>query len=224
MMTTTPTRSATNNHASPADPAPADAVASPPKLRRRPLVGVVAGALVLLGGLGGVWAWQSSTSTVEVLATRAPIERGDSIGADSLIVVRVNPDPALHLVPADRFEAVVGQRAATDLVAGGLLAADQVSEVLPPAEGMSVVGVSPEVGLMPAEPLRPGDAVRIVQTPGAQGDVVDAPVSLSAEVLAVRTVDNRVVVDVLVPSALAPEVAARAATGRVAIVLDARER
>lgn len=80
------------------------------------------------------------------------------------------------------------------------------------------------MGLMPAEPLRPGDAVRIVQTPGAQGDVVDAPVSLSAEVLAVRTVDNRVVVDVLVPSALAPEVAARAATGRVAIVLDARER
>ena len=118
----------------------------------------------------------------------------------------------------------MGQRAVTDLVAGGLLADGQVSAVLPPAEGFSVVGVSPEVGLMPAEPLRPGDVVRIVQTPGAQGDVVDAPVSLTAEVLAVRPVESRVVVDVLVPSALAPEVAARAATGRVAIVLDARER
>lgn len=223
-MTTTPTRSTTNNHPAPVQPPPSDGVVTPPKLRRRPLVGVIAAALVLLGGLGGVWAWQSSTSTVEVLATRAPVQRGDSIGADALMVVRVNPDPALQLVPADHFDSVVGQRAATDLVAGGLLAAGQYSDVLPPAEGMSVVGVSPEVGLMPAEPLRPGDEVRIVQTPGAQGDVVAEPVSLSAQVLAVRTVDTRVVVDVLVPSTLAPEVAARAATGRVAIVLDARER
>lgn len=223
MMTTTPTRSTAKSI--PPIPLPTEASPpSPPKLRRRPLVAVVAVALVLLGGLGGVWAWQSSTSTIEVLATRSPVQRGDVVTADSLMVVRVNPDPALRLVPVTQMDFVVGQRAVTDLVAGGLLADGQVSAVLPPAEGFSVVGVSPEVGLMPAEPLRPGDVVRIVQTPGAQGDVVDVPVSLTAEVLAVRPVESRVVVDVLVPSALAPEVAARAATGRVAIVLDARER
>ena len=33
-----------------------------------------------------------------------------------------------------------------------------------------------------------------------------------------------VVVDVVVPSSRAPEVAARAATGRVSLVLDSRER
>lgn len=222
-MTTTPTRSKSNTMSPPAAPV-AEVTPAAPKLRRRPLVAVVAVALVLMGGLGGVWAWQSSTTTREVVGVRTPVARGEVIGAEQLMVVRINPDPALQLVPAGDMPAVVGQRATTDLVAGGLLSTGQVTAVLPPPEGMSVVGVSPEVGFMPAEPLRAGDVVRIVQTPGAQADVVDEPVALAAQVLAVRQVETRVVVDVLVPSALAPQVAARAATGRAAIVLDARER
>ena len=224
-MTTTPTRTANSKPPAPIDqPQQAESVPQPPKLRRRPLLAVVAGALVLAGGLGGVWAWQSSTSTIEVVATRTAIPRGDTIDADQLMVVRVNPDPALRVIAAHQLAELAGQRAVTDLVAGGLLAAEQVSDALPPATGLSVVGVSPAVGFVPAEPLRAGDAVRVVQTPGAQADVVGEPVALPAEVLAVREVEGRMVVDVLVPSALAPEIAARAATGRVALVLDARER
>ena len=36
MMTTTPTRSTTNNHPAPVQPPPSDGVVTPPKLRRRP--------------------------------------------------------------------------------------------------------------------------------------------------------------------------------------------
>lgn len=197
--------------------------ASPPKLRRRPLMAVVAAALIVLGGLGGAWAWLAGTSSVEVVAMRAAVERGAVITADDLVVVRVNPDPALQVVPAESLDVLVGQRAATSLVAGALLAPGQVTDVLPPAEGFSVVGLSPEVGLMPAEPLLAGDRVRIVQTPGVQGEVTGDPVALSAEVLGVRLVGDRTVVDVLVPTRQAPQLAALAATGNAAIVLDSRE-
>ncbi len=196
----------------------------PPKLRRRPLAALVAAALIVMGGLGGVWVWMSASDTVEVVATRAAVQRGQELRAEDLMTVRVNPDANLQVVPASEMASLVGDRATTDLVAGTLVAAGEVTDALPPSTGFSVVGVSPEVGFMPAEELRPGDQVRIVQTPGAQGDFTGTPTALSAEVLAVRTVGDRTVVDVLVASALAPEVAARAATGRVALVLDAREQ
>lgn len=224
-MPSTPTVSTRTSTDAPGRPIAAPPAApEPPKLRRRPLAAVIALALVLGGGMLGVWAWTTATSTAEVVATRTAVQRGDTLAADDLMVVRVNPDPALQLVPASGLESLVGLRATTDLVAGALVAPEQVSEVLPPALGTSVVGVAPDLGFMPAEPLRPGDRVRVVQTPGGQGDYVDDPVSLAAEVLAVRRVEDRVVIDLLVPSALAPEMASRAATGKVAVVLDPRER
>lgn len=228
-MTTTPTTSSAavgaNGRPRPAAPPSAStALPDPPKLRRRPIVALAATGLIALGGLGGVWVWLSAADTVEVVATRAPVARGQELRAEDLMLVRVNPDPNLRVVPAQELSSLVGDRATTDLVAGTLVAPEQVTEVLPPASGQSVVGVAPEVGFMPAEELRPGDQVRIVQTPGAQGEVSESPIALSAEVLAVRVVGDRTVVDVLVPAAQAPELAARAATGKVAVVLDARER
>ena len=195
-----------------------------PKVRRRPVLIVVSVALVLFGALGGVWAWTASTSTVEVVATRTAITRGATISEQDLMLVRVSPDPALPVVVGERLGEVVGQRATTDLVAGGLLSPAQVTAVLPPASGMSVVGVSLAVGQLPGEELRPGDQVRLVQTPEAQADLADEPFAVAAEVLGVHQADTQVVVDVLVPSGQAPQVAARAGTGRVAVVLDARER
>jgi hypothetical protein len=91
---------------------------------------------------------------------------------------------------------------------------------------MSVVGIALAAGMMPAEPLNPGDAVRLVQTPGQQGEVSGSPVTVMAtvvEVQAAKTADLTIV-DVLVPSDVAADLAARAATGKVALVLDSRER
>ena len=67
-----------------------------------------------------------------------------------------------------------------------------------------------------------------VVTPGAQGDVATgtSPTSIAATVVGVRGPgDNgQIVVDVSVPFDQAAELAARAATGKIALVLDSRER
>ena len=82
-------------------------------------------------------------------------------------------------------------------------------------------------GMLPAIPLKTGDDVRVVQTPGAQGQVGEvSPVTIAAKVVAVtRSQDGQfALVDLLVSADAAPDLAARAATGKVAVVLDSRER
>ena len=195
----------------------------PPKLRRRPALlagGIVA---ICLGAILAAWAWTATTHTQEVLAARTTIARGSVIGAADLQRVRINADPALHPLPASAYEDVVGKRAALDIAAGGLLTAGATtSSALPPA-GMSVVGIALTPAQAPALRLQSGDRVRIVVTPGEGGDQPSG----APQFTAARVVDSHVdeaggqlVVDVLVPYADASVLAARAATGDVALVLD----
>ena len=141
---------------------------------------------------------------------------------------QIGVDPALKPLPASAADAVVGKRAAMDLAAGGLVTQEDITSAVVPSKGMSLVGVSLPPGLMPAVQLQSGDQVRIVATPGAQGDVATgtSPISIGATVVGVGgTGDNgQIVVDVSVPYGQAAELAAQAATGKVALVLDSRER
>ena len=198
----------------------------PKKLRRRPLMVLVSAALVLVGAVLGVGVWMLSTSSVEVVAARAPIERGAVITAADLVVTRAAVDASVQTVPAGQLDGLIGKRAASDVAAGTLLTPAQVTDALPPGTGESVVGVALTTGQLPAEPLRPGDHVRLVQTPLPQGEVSATQVTIDAEVqsIAQATDGQATVVDLLVPSARAADVAALAATGRVALVLDSRER
>ena len=136
-------------------------------------------------------------------------------------------DPAVASIPASDVSMVVGQRAALDISAGGLLTPDAIAPETVPAKGETVVGLSLVDGMLPAIPLKTGDDVRVVQTPGAQGQVGDvSPVTIAAKVVAVtRSQDGQfALVDLLVSADAAPDLAARAATGKVAVVLDSRER
>ena len=198
----------------------------PGKLRRRPLMALLWAALVLFGAVLGVLVWMGSRNAAEVVAVRATVDRGALIIAEDLMVVRVAVDPAVRTVPAAQLNGMVGQRAAGDLAAGTLLSPAQVQPDVIPRTGESVVGIALGVGQLPAEPLRPGDRVRLVQTPADQAEVPAVQVTVDAVVQSVaNSADGqRVVVDVVVPSGKAAEVAARAATGRVALVLDSRER
>jgi hypothetical protein len=95
-----------------------------------------------------------------------------------------------------------------------------------PGRGQSVVGVSLAPGMIPATRLRAGDQVRLVATPGTSGDIgQDQPQTTTATVVGVRSADDtgQVVVDVTVPAGDAARLAAWAATGKVALVLDSRE-
>lgn len=198
-----------------------------PRWRRRPAALVVAVLVVLLGGLSGVWAWSSSASTVPAVAVRATVWRGEVLERSDLVVARVAPDPGVSFVAADALDGLVGRRAGVDLAAGSLVTANSVTDAAVPPRGFAVVGLSLEAGLAPRTPLRPGDPVRVIaratptegKAPSAasfavSGTVVEASVSEAGGML----------VDVQVASADAVRVASSATEGRVALVLDSRQR
>lgn len=199
----------------------------PPKLRRRPALVAGAVAAICLGALLAAWAWTATTRTQEVIVARHSIDRGSVITASDLERVRLSADPALSPVPASEFDQVIGQRAALDIAAGGMLTPSSFSSAVIPAEGQSVVGVAVTPAQVPGLTLHNGDHVRVVVTP-AQGEDLPAgaPLFNEADVVGVHVDDEtgQTVVDLLVPHADAAVLATRAATGNVAIVLDSRER
>ncbi|HEY5178278.1 MAG TPA: SAF domain-containing protein [Dermatophilaceae bacterium] len=209
-------------------PVPGGSITPPPRLRRRPALVAASVAAICLGALLAVWAYTGASTSQDVLAVRATVHRGELITRDDLMTAQIGVDPALKPLPASAADTVVGKRAAMDLAAGGLVTAEDVTSAVVPAKGMSLVGVSLPPALMPAAQLQSGDQVRIVATPGAQGDVATgtSPTSIGATVVGVRGVGDsgQIVVDVSVPYDQAAELAARAATGKIALVLDSRER
>jgi len=207
----------------------APAPAAPVRVRRRPMLIVASAAALLLGALASVWLWTSATSRVEVIATRTTIARGATITAADLVTVRMGVDPAVQVVPASDAASIVGKRAALDIAAGGLVTRASVTDSMLPPKGSTVVGLALGRGMLPATPLKAGDAVRIVQTPGtAAAPTTDGtPVAtIPATVVSLsRTSDNQAtLVDVLVRQDAAADLAARASAGKVALVLDSRER
>lgn len=199
----------------------------PPKLRRRPALVAAAIASVCLGALLAGWAWTATTNTHEVLVAQHTIERGSVISADDLKRVRLSADPALSPVTADLLSQIVGQRAALDIAAGGMLTPDSFTSEVVPAEGQSVVGVALTPAQAPGLGLHTGDKVRVVVTP-AQGEQPAAglPLVNSATVVGIHTADEtgQSVIDLLVPDVDAALLATRVAAGNIAVVLDSRER
>lgn len=199
----------------------------PVKLRRRPVVVMTALALMLVGALVSAWAYTSLANTQEVLVARVDVARGQVITAEDLKTARIGVDPSVSVVPATQVGVVVGQRAAVDLRAGQLLVPGAVTAEVFPQPGMSTVGLSLLAAQLPSEPLRVGDRVRVVSTPGAQGDVTPAAVVVfDGVVVAVSARDATGATDVTVQVAagVAAELAARSATGKVAVVVDGRVR
>lgn len=200
---------------------------SPPKLRRRPTIVAGAIAAVCLGAVLAAWAWSSSTSTQQVLVATAEIPRGSVIEAEDLTTARLNVDSAVAVLPASAADDLIGQRAALDVAAGGLLTPDLVQEGSIPASGESLVGVALKPEQAPGETLMAGDLVRVVVTPGQDGETPKiAPEFSAAEVVGIHhdSETGQTVVDLLVPHAEASLLAARVATGNVALVLDSRDR
>lgn len=187
--------------------------------------------VVALGVLGNVWLWSSSTTAQEVVAARTTIERGSVIDAEDLMTVRVELDPALHTVAGGELSSLVGQRAALDVAAGSLLTSEAVTGTTVPAQGYSLVGIGVAAARMPGTALVAGDQVRVVATPAVVTGAVSssAPQSVSAVVVSTQvgtdaTGQGQTVITVQVPSGDAAALAAMAAAGDVAVVLDSRER
>ncbi|MDP9241269.1 MAG: SAF domain-containing protein, partial [Actinomycetota bacterium] len=214
---------------SPAGPPPLRAttgpsITPPPKLRRRPALIALGITLIALGGLAAGWLTTTVGNTHTVLAMRHTVDRGGVIHAGDLTVARVNGDPSLKTVPVGRRDQIIGKYAASDLAAGSLLTPGAFSDQTVPATGESLVGVNFTPAQLPARPLRPGDSVRVVSTPRTQDDPpTTEPSSITGTVVGTRVLadSGRTVVDIALPSSEAAGLAARAATGRIALILDA---
>ena len=210
------------------EPGPAaGSLAPPPKLRRRPGMTAAAIVAICLGAVLAAWAWTATTSTQQVLVARNTIERGSIIEAGDLTTVQISADPALKPVAGSELDTIVGQRATVDIARGALLTPGSFSTEAVPASGQSVVGVALTPAQAPGLALHSGDRVRVVVTPGPEGDLpAGAPVYSDAEIVAIHVDEEtgQTVVDLLVRHEDAAVLASRIATGHVALVLDSRER
>lgn len=207
-------------------------VPTPPRARRRWGLFAAMVLVVALAALGNVWLLASTTTAQEVVAARSTIERGTVIAREDLMTVRIELDPSLHTVPGGDLAGLVGQRAALDVAAGSLLTVESVTEATVPPDGYSLVGIGVAQARKPGVTLVAGDQVRVVATPelATESDAEATPISVVAVVVGTQpgtdgtTAGAQTIVTVQVPTADAASLAAMAATGNVAIVLDSRER
>jgi hypothetical protein len=180
---------------------------------------------VALSVLAAVYLASTLGRTYDALAIKGDVPRGTTITASHLATVELPMGPTLlEPVLADRFDEMVNKVATADLKNGSLLTEASVADELQPAPGRSIVGIALAPNQMPGNgDLNAGDTVRVVETPATGGEPpAEAPFTISAVVLGVKdsTLADQQVVDVEVASNNAPALAARAATGRVALIID----
>jgi SAF domain len=203
-----------------------------PAVRRQRRLPLAAGAVVLIAvaGLGGGALVLNAGKTHPVVAITTTVTRGEVIQRDDLRVVDVAGDQTLQTVDGDQLDAIVGKRAATDLPAGTLLPRGATTSELIPHQGRTLVGLQLKPSQLPATTLQTGDTVRLVTLPSDQAGASSRPgssaVPISATVVGSEPgPDNQTTrVDVEVPNDVAAALSVYAATGRVALILDSRER
>lgn len=197
----------------------------PTRARRRPAVIALGLALVALGILASVYLTTTLGQTQKVLAITKDVPRGEVIDPSVVTAVDLPAGPTLlKPVSEELFDEIAGKKiAAVDLPSGSLLTSTSYTDALTPAANRSIVGVALAPNQMPRTELRAGDRVRIVETPVTGGDApAEEPISIPAIVVTSQaaTIGDQTVVDVEVDKAKAAALAARAATGRVALVID----
>ncbi|KMO96079.1 hypothetical protein ACS04_20265 [Streptomyces roseus] len=204
--------------------------------RRRPGLIALSIALIAAGGLSGALLFTASGQRSSVLVVTRDVPVGTAISEADLAPASLALDPAVKAVPAAKKAGMVGQRAAVALKSGSLLSPGQFTSASLVKAGEQLVGVALKPSQLPASRLSPGQKVLIVSTPdpaqagaaagaGKPADMT-APQTLAATVVAVGVAapaTGVVVVDVAVPAASGPTLAARVATGAVALIVAAQD-
>lgn len=202
---------------------PAAQGANPAKARRRPLLFALGTALVIIAVLMGYFIWTSGNKTVQVLQVSTNVSRGSTIVASDLKTLSIESGQNTNAFTTSDVSQVVGKIATTDLAAGSLLTPKVIGTQLSIAAGHSIVGIALGPTQMPSFPLASGDSVRIVDTPVTQGDPPQqTPQNFTGRVFQTKfnAKSGQWIVDLEVPESQAAAIAARAATGRIALVVD----
>lgn len=191
--------------------------------RPRPAIIALGFALVIVASLGGAWLYMSTGQTVQVISANAPIARGDQITREDLTTVEIPEGQTIPSYTVDDAKSVIGQYAVVDIPQGTLISPNNIAGNAGVPEGDSIVGIALTQAQLPPYPLASGDPVRIVETPINQGDPpATTPPTIKATVVSVTQdeTSGNTIVAVAVDEDRAADLAARAATGRVALILD----
>jgi len=222
MTTTIRSTAATASDGAPRPALRAPAVV-PPRGRRRPGLITAGVALTMLGALTAVWLVTSAGDRTGVVVVARDVPYGAAITADDLTVAQVSVDPVVKTIPADDAGSLVGMVAAADLMAGSLLAPDQLAVAGPPGPDEVIVPMAVGGERLPAGGLSAGDRLLIVDTPTADADPPSEP-PRTFEVTVARVglpdLNGVSVIDVIAADDDGPALAARAATGRFALVVQ----
>lgn len=203
---------------------------APVRGRRRPWLIGLGALLAALGALTVVWLVGAAGQRQEVLAVRSDVAYGEALTADDITVARVSVDPGVAVLSATERDAVVGLVATTRLTPGMLLIAGMLERVGEPGPGRVLVPIALPSERMPAGGLRAGDRILAVDSePASAGDDLGgaggalAPISATVVRVGAADINGITVVDVTTASPAGPRLAASAANGRVALVVEPSE-
>lgn len=200
--------------------------AAPAKTRRRPLLIALGIAIVCLAVIGGYAFWNASSRSVAVIVVKSPIAKGETISSANLRSLQVAGGQQITAYTVDQADEILGKIATTNLQPGAIVSPSDVGTQLAVQGGKSVVGVALAATQMPGMPLAAGEKVSLVDTPVTQGDPpASTPRTYSGTVFHVSqdTKTGDTIIDVIVSSSDAPTIAATAATGRIALIVDSGE-
>lgn len=198
----------------------------PPRARRRPGLITAGVTLSALGALVAVWLVSSAGDRTDVVMLARDVAYGTTLTADDLTTTAVAVDASVATVGAEGASSLVGQVATADLAAGTLLAPSDVAPAGPPGPGEALVPLPATAERLPATGLRPGDRLLVVDTPTQAADPpTGQPETFEVVVARVGAPDlsGVSVIDVVAAADDGPALAARAATGRFALVLLSHE-
>jgi len=216
-------------------PTPTGPVAAPPGPReRRVRFGhlALAIALVVVGALGTATLVTLVSARGEYLALARDVAYGAELTRDDLVIVRISNPPGLDPWPASEIGRAVGNFATMPLAAGTLLTGAHVTNQRFPAAGEVRLGITLPSDRLPAQRVRAGNLVLLVDTgnPASpsdqaappprtwQGTVLEVADDRSSSLLSGGRSDETTI-DVIVSSQDAPTIATLAANNQLAVAV-----
>jgi hypothetical protein len=204
---------------------------------RKPALAALAVLLILGGALASMSLVLRASDTVAAIGIATQVPRGQRIPFEALREVQVARNGVAY-VPWSQRQSVTNFYAATVLVPGSLLSAQQVSRTGAVGTGQNVVGLALKPGQYPAgdpngRPLQVGDTVKVyeVVTSGSsanQGGASGRLLVAAARVYDLQNISGESIgestrqVSIVVNDNAAGQVAQAASNGNVALVLVPR--
>src|SRR5688572_28824477 len=226
-MPTTVTPNGARRHTTAPPPVPPPPTSGARRDRSR----VAAGGLVLaVCTLAAALIYGRVGDRREVLAVARTDEIRQVVQPGDLRIVRVSSDPGVHTVRATERSRIVGRPAAVRLLAGSMLAPDQVGEAAGLPAGDALVGAVLKAGQFPLG-LAPGDTVALVVSSSSAGVPAGVsadpaptapPLATVVDVQPAADATGNTAASLQVPVGVAPAIAEAGAAGRLNLVVIGR--